>query len=217
MVDFLGNFEYAIAYFMDALIFIVGVLNASIWWPAALVLIVLLLRTPITERLGELRRLKWKDLEAEFDKGLKRVEVQAEKKLPDIVEIEASDTLKIGVEDEVKVSDGTSIVVEGDKFSRLAELSPPAAIVHTWIEVEEALNVMAERHQISLPVRASVTDTIRLLARHELLDKETIAILNNLRALRNTAAHARASDLNPNQAIEYERVARRLIAVLRKL
>jgi hypothetical protein len=202
---------------MDALTFIVGVLNAGLWWPAALVLIVLLLRTQIAERLGELRRLKWKDLEAEFDKGLKQMEVQADKTLPEIVKIETSDSLKIGLDDKMTFNDGNSIIVEGEKFSRLAELSPPAAIVHVWIEVEEALKDVAERHDLSLPERAPTVAIMNLLLRHELLDKETLAILNNLRALRNTAAHARASELNPSQAMEYERVARRLIAALGKL
>jgi hypothetical protein len=201
---------------MDVLTFIVSLLNATIWWPAALVLIVLLLRTPITERLGELRRLKWRDLEAEFDKGLKQVEVQAEKALPNIETIETSDTLKINA-GEMATNDGTAIMVEREKFARLAELSPPAAIVNVWIGVEEELKSLAERHNISLPVRNTAINTIRLLTRHELLDKETIAILENLRGLRNTAAHARSSDLNPNQAIEYERVARRLLAALRQL
>jgi hypothetical protein len=169
-----------------------------------------------TERLGELRRFKWRALEAEFDKGLKQVEVQAETALPNIEKIETSDTLKINA-GEIATNDDTTIIVGREKFARLAELSPPAAITNVWIGVEEELKSLTERHNIFLPVRATALNTIRLLTRHELLDKETIAILENLRDLRNTAAHARASDLNTNQAIEYERVARRLLAALRQL
>jgi hypothetical protein len=199
---------------MDPLTFIVGVLNASIWWPAALVLIVLLLRKPITERLGELRRVKWRGLEAEFDKGLKQVEVKVEE-LPETKKIAASDTSKIGIEYyKGAAKEGMLIIVDEDNFSRLAELSPPAAIVHAWLEVEVALKSLAERHDIRLSERASPLELIKQLAQRELLDRETISILDSLRGLRNTAAHARALDLNPNQAKEYKSVVRRLVAAL---
>lgn len=200
---------------MDVLTFIVGILNA-IGWPAAVVAIVLLLRTPITERLGELRRLKWKTLEVEFDKGLKQIEKQVDKLLPEIKEVVTSDTLKIGVGEEVTISEGLSIDMDKDQFSRLAELSPPAAIIQAWLTVENALRSLAARHDIPVSTRTSSLELIKLLTRREILDNPTIAILNNLRALRNDAAHARSSELSASQANEYQAVTHRLVTALMK-
>jgi hypothetical protein len=200
---------------MDVPTFIVGLLNA-IAWPAAVVLIVLLLRAPISARLAELTRLKWKDLELEFQRELKKVEEQADKLLPKVHEVETSDTLKIGVGEEVAISEGFSIDVDKDQFSRLAELSPPAAIIQVWLTVENALRSLAARHDIPVSTRTSSLDLIKLLTQREILDNPTIAILNNLRALRNNAAHARASELSASQAKEYQAVTHRLVTALMK-
>jgi len=196
---------------MDLASLIVGLINA-LAWPSAAVLIVLLLRVPISARLAELTRFKWKNIEVEFEKKIKEIEQQADKVLPAVRKIEANDSLAINVGENITA--GEAVSVEEDRFSRLAELSPPAAIIQAWLPVEEALKSLAHRHDIPVSRRLSSSEIIKLLTQRNVLDASTVSILNGLRALRNEAAHAEATELNISQAKEYQALTRRLVTAL---
>jgi Domain of unknown function (DUF4145) len=170
---------------------------------------------PISARLAEMTRFKWKDIEVEFEKKIKEIEQQADKVLPAVREIEASDTLAVNVGEDITVDDAVS--VEEARFSRLAELSPPAAIIQAWLTIEEALKSLAVRHDIPVSTRLSSSEIIKLLAQRNILDAPTVAILNGLRVLRNEAAHAQASQLNFSQAKEYHALTRRLVTAFMQL
>lgn len=68
-----NNFPFETeADFMDWLEFVSATVQ-SLAWPATLMMCVLLLKEPLSERMKELIKLKYKDFELEFDKRLQKL------------------------------------------------------------------------------------------------------------------------------------------------
>jgi hypothetical protein len=187
---------------MDILTF-VAQLTAALAWPVTVLIVILLLRQPLKELIPTLQRLRYRDLEAEFGKGLNEVEVRINQaSLPAHEEAQAS----------------TSQTRSGEKVSvseyakRLATISPRAAIIETWREVEQALIDLAKRRDI--PETRIPRELISRLGEDGALSSDIILMLDQMRQLRNEAAHASEFALKPTQAIEYGVLAERIITTL---
>ena len=102
---------------------------------------------------------------------------------------------------------------------KLAEMSPRAAIIEAWRQVEEELIAAAQRKGLELPPRQVILPVYVLRLMHEkgLVDSEKLSIINELRMLRNSAAHAPDFALSKESALEYAEVAARLAEFLRSL
>lgn len=186
---------------MDCLTITAELVNA-LAWPVAIVLIVLILRKPLGALLPEVTRLRWKDFEVEFAKKIVEIEKQAEAALPTTQEFPVS------------IAEPTDQIT-ADRFTLLAELSPPAAILESWIDIELALREAASRHEIPANTRQSPIMLIDALSRQDKLDPQTRGILENLRALRNEVVHARSTDLTTLRAKEFRDLALRVVAKLK--
>lgn len=186
---------------MDWLTFISTVV-ASVAWPAVLVGILIWLRKPLTTLVTALRSAKFKDLEFGFGKKLDELEGKAEQaKLP------APGTRPAWVYE--NPDDWTF----GDYIERLAPISPRAAISEAWRHVELALKAAATRTGDKPPTRS--TDLALLLQREDVLPRDAASLVADLRALRNRAVHADDFDIDPERAIEFARLAERVIASIR--
>jgi hypothetical protein len=100
---------------MDTLTFISNVIDA-VAWPAAIVILFLALRRPFSNLIPLVTSLKYKDLELQFGSKLRHIE---EAKLPEGRE-------------------AATPPAESERMRRLAEISPRAAVLESWINIELA-------------------------------------------------------------------------------
>jgi len=168
---------------MDLLELFASLVN-SLAWPVTVVCCVYILRAPAGKLIERVTKLKYGELEAEFQERLNKIE-----------QISEDDTKGIKQEQNV-----TSIALED-----LSEVSPRAAVLEAWIIVEKATSVFCEVN--GLPSNVSYQGLFRL-AKEKGLDIEAFqTAYQELRLLRNKAVHATDSDITPATAKQYVKTA----------
>ncbi|MFN4275549.1 MAG: hypothetical protein ACK4FJ_04555 [Ferrovibrio sp.] len=166
-------------------------------WPFVAMLALLLLRGEIKSLMPLLRKIKAGPLEAEFEATLKEVSEQVDTRLESAPHI---------------------TLPEQKKLYDLARVSPRSAILEAWRGVE----VMAKSAAIHnggspAPNVPTALSALRELTNSSLISLEDAALFQDLRGLRNQAAHVEPFDLSESSAIEYINLAARLEEKLRKL
>lgn len=176
---------------MEYLKILEGIIGATAW-PIAAVVIVVLLKKEVGLLLSKIKKIKHKDYEIEIQQELESVSKQAdENNLP---------KLKSGADQE--------------RIYRLAADSPRGAILDSWLNVEDAIKKYCERVDINDNVRSPL-QLIQSMYRHN-MDYNTIGqgifdMLEKLRNLRNEAVHVSDSEISTETAIEYSQIAKRVI------
>lgn len=161
-------------------------------WPATTLALAWFFRTELRAVLARISSLKYKDWEAKFDRGLAQVEgaIAPVKK----EDAEREETL--------------------DRLERLTEISPRAAILEAWIELEQVLFHMAEVYQIKdrSPLRI-----IETLYSKGIVTKELASAFNEMRQLRNEAAHVPDFVVEEKKAQRYIGLSSGMALLLRKV
>ncbi|WP_192551873.1 hypothetical protein [Pseudomonas sp. IzPS59] len=181
---------------MDWLTFTTKIAEA-LAWPIASIVILVLLRTHIAGLLPLLKRVKAGPLEAEFERELKVLRDSTDQQL---IPAKGSDTLH---------------PVE-EKLYTLAEVSPRSAILECWQHVEIAARkriLELDLHEAG-PERRPILDAYRSLAKAQVLNAEGLALFNELRTLRNQAAHVDEFYPSKSAALNYISLAKSLILQL---
>jgi len=179
---------------MNTLEFIAAVIK-SLAWPVALIAILLVLRRPIAALIPFLERLKFKGLELDFRRQVQEVAAEAEEALP-TVPLQAAEA--------------------GPDVEQLAQVSPRAVVVESWLAVETAA-AAAVRRRLPTVSSADLKNQPRLaqaLRQAEILSTKQVALFDELRHLRNAAVHAPNLTLTPSTAMQYAKTARRLVGLL---
>jgi hypothetical protein len=176
----------------------------SLAWPAAVVICVLLFRERLRTLLP-LLRLKHKDTEVSF-----RLE-QAEE-----------ESAKIDLKPGAPALEPTP--EEKSRFEKVAEHSPRAAILEKRAELEQALRSIAVSYwagtTTSQPSPRSMTliDSIRILRKEGIIDERTSAVLDDLRAIGNQAAHSDdGTEFTKDEALRFGALADNTLALVRML
>ena len=160
---------------MDWLTFISKVVEA-LAWPCAFLAVLLVIRKELPAIVRSLRKLKFKDVELEFGEAAKAVAADAKEVVPPS-------------KPDVRVS-GQSKEEMSFRLTAIAELSPRAAILESWLQVEAgAVDVIRKRatsNLSSMPGPMRIRDS---LIRMEILNAKQAAVFENLRDLRNKAVH----------------------------
>ncbi len=173
---------------MDILTFIAKIVDA-LAWPSATIIIIFLLKKPLTRILLRISHLKYKDLEFDFGKAL--------------TEINDSSAL---TNEQLPISD-TQL--------KLAELSPRGAILESWLELEEMLIGTAKAKGIPISRPGGVYGKSHLLSTSELARSlTTLRIIStvsyerfeSLRNIRNKAVHVTDESLEQKDAEAFIRL-----------
>ncbi len=162
---------------------------AAFAWPGAIVIIFWFFRKKLIELLP-LVILKYKDFQISF--GLDKAEEEA-KRIP----------VPIGAE---------TVEPSGEEKSAseaLAKVAPRAAIMRARADVEEAVNKFAEVVGVS-GGKAPYYAIVKGLQRNEVIDQNTVNLLNDLRNIGNAAAH-NINEPTEEDALRYQQLAYRLI------
>lgn len=177
---------------MDTLTFISNLVSA-LAWPIAVVVIVIIFKAPLGGLLRNLKRLKFKDAELDFE--------------------EAASELK-GIE----AQEGKQISLPESKL-KLAELSPRGAILESWLELEEALASAAETHGIGRtrpggvygrPVPVDPWALAQMLAVAGKLSSASLERFQKLRKIRNKAVHVTDDVIRQEDAESFVRLVAEL-------
>ena len=174
---------------MDTLTFIAELVKA-LAWPLTVMIILLLLRRQIAALIPALQRFRYRDLEFEFNREVQELAVRAREQIP-AQPIEARGLANL---------------------QELAQLSPRAVVLESWLQLEKAAMQAARRHNANLTSRELKAPLLlgKALENLGVLADETAAIYHRLRNLRNAAAHASDYSFEPEAALEYADLAYRL-------
>jgi hypothetical protein len=167
----------------------------SLAWPGAFAFAVWLFREKLKSLLP-LLRMKYKDFDVSF--RLEQAEKEAALLPPSLDIAEAEPTPE-----------------EKSKFEQLAELSPRAAILEVRTDIEEAVRSLAKSAKLLSPRVQSMLGLTRLLRSREVINPQTSALLDDLRALGNNAAHSSDAEFTQEDALRYRSLADQAIAQLR--
>ena len=194
---------------MDWLQFLASLVS-SLAWPIAVVVLVILLRVPITRVLLTLTRLKYKELELDFGRELKQLEQEA--RAIDIVPQKPKSIAPIK-------KDSLQLLEEATRF---AQDFPESAVAVGWQAVEDELMSAVMRLAISpdYPPYNSALKNAQLLKEQDAIDERTFAILSRMRILRDMVVHrvrVGTSITTSEEAIEFLALARGMVEKLRTL
>lgn len=192
---------------MDWLTFISNIFDSTAW-PLVVILAVLALKKPLSNLISNLRRLRWKDFEAEFGR-----EVSV---LRNAINREISPTVLSPPGTDEFYNFAYSTI---DEFSNLAKLSPRSVVLESWRQVESAARDAASYHNIPQDKIRSLPPVVlgRLLAKAGILDSNQIRFYNDLRNLRNKAAHADEFSFSKEDALEYADLAKVVAQDIRRV
>ncbi|WP_419535602.1 hypothetical protein [Endozoicomonas sp.] len=154
----------------------------SLAWPIAAIWLGYIFRGELQKLLGRMSQVKYKDLEAKFEKNLESAEKEAKKVAPD-----TSENKKHIYDEEPIYPDPYAEKYE--QLLRIAEESPRAALLEAWVEVEKELLIAAENNGIKFQRAPSPRKLIIELINTGQYVKTILPLFEDLRKLRNDAAH----------------------------
>lgn len=152
-------------------------------WPLASIVIVIILRAPISHLLVNLRRAKFQDFEVEVSPKLKRLKTDVASRL------QARDMSKISAEVQARLQSIEEIV------RQLAPVSHRAAAVQIYEQVEQAWDQKAKIGPS--PLASGV------------IDKRSP--LDEFREVRDMIIHAQGPEISPEVLTDFAQIARLLI------
>lgn len=214
---------------MNWLDFTSSVVHAVLSWPVAIVLIVFILRKSFAQVIVSLSNVKYKGMGQEIDisMDIERLRKDAEQaKVGDREQREGvpkSRTFNPNAQAPEANRDGGLDGFTEEQILGVAQVSPAAAIVATWAEVESEINAIVLRSGLSpdYPPYNSALRNIHWLRQSDKITEEFVGLLDELRLIRNKASHSRytADDTRVNVSVEdavaYWRVSRDVLATLR--
>lgn len=177
---------------MEPLTFVSSIL-ASLAWPAAVVTIVFILRHPLTELIPLLKKLKYKDFEAEFGQGVRDVAEAAKRS-------------------HLPPAEAVTFAVEP---IAVADRDPKTAVLTAWRDVERAGIAAAAKKGEEVPPNPSPIRLAQSLEDAGVVDSKQSAVIGQLGMLRNWLAHYPGDvTLSPSTGFAYTKVARSVVSLL---
>ena len=186
---------------MDWLTFISEIVR-SIAWPFAIAVIAWWFRSEIRGLVPRLTRFRHNDTEIEFAQDVQRLRAEAEREhllepQNETTEAPADETLT--------------------RLQEIAAISPRAAIVEAWIDVERASADAVRR--LNIPIDQNLRTPMRFIsmlsAQH--IDPRRMRQIDELRRLRNDAAHVPEFTVDESTVADYIQMARSMAVFLEDL
>ena len=174
-------------------------LTEALAWPVALVLVIALLRKEIRQLIPSLRELEYKDFRLRFGSEVEELSL----------ELQAS-TATAPVEALRPEESETSQIIQ------LSQISPRAAVLEAWRQVEEELVRIAAARGIQKSPQAMIPAAVSALEEKGIVVPNAQASIERARRLRNDAAHAPDFALSPVDAREYATLTTVIKELLRK-
>lgn len=168
-------------------------LVSALAWPLAFVWFVQKYGNDVKELILRLSKVKFGNAEAEFYLGLK------------VAEELANETLVVEASKDIP-KESTEFSQRMAQLERIADVSPRAAIMESWLLIEEAAGKAGFVQKAAVP-RINSLLFIEWLVREGKIDEPTANLVNRMRMLRNKASHLRDFELTKDEAERYLKIA----------
>jgi hypothetical protein len=165
-------------------------LISALAWPAATVWISYLFRGEIRGLASRMSHLKYKDMEATFEKELKEVEAKV-------------DSI---THQKNQAPPSPDFMSKLEQLQRIAEIAPRAAILEAWTLIEAAAGQSGFVQGAARP-RINSMLFVDWLIREGKLPQNSIELVQAFRDLRNQAAHLPDFSISRDEADRYIRLA----------
>lgn len=159
-------------------------------WPAAAVWLGYMFRDEVRQLLARLSHLKYKDVEAKFEKELTYAEAATDKVVK-AVPRELSEEPRDRTEEAYL------------QLSRILETSPRAAIMEAWIQIETTLAKLAGVSKDRMMSLSHGKTLLNSLVNENKLPQDSIDAFQLLRKIRNEAAHLPDFAISQSEAERY--------------
>jgi hypothetical protein len=192
---------------VDWLTFLAALVKA-VAWPAAVIVLAILLRLPIAELLSRVSRMRIKHGAWEIESELEAIHHIAETHLP---------PLPLSGESTRIISPATRMAIEAAKAATM--MAPIAAVTMAWMSIERALIETARGNNVLRKDEPATQDPVyiaRALVLKGKMDEVTYAIFAMLNQVRNTVVHS-TEGLTVPAAIEFTHLTSRFVAKLLSL
>ena len=171
----------------------------SLAWPATIIIVVLIFKKQLLAAAPWLRELEVGSVKMKFAEELAKAATAAEEITP-----------------QPAAAAPSPMVTDSDLL--LAEHAPLALILQSWMKLEHALIEAGNRIGLVTttvaPRVAPPNRIIRELEEHRVITAAMAETINYLRRLRNEAAHQKTFVIESEQALEYARLARKVVDAL---
>lgn len=159
-------------------------------WPFTIIVVVMMLRSPLSSLVPTLKRLKYKDLELEFEKEANKILAEAERDLPD--------------PPKPSKHKNTSV-----RFSQ-ARLEPADDIMKSWRDLELKLRGISGEGM----ARCSTGQMIRELTQSGAITVEMSKLILDLSSLRNRVAHTDEEAITYKVSSSFRESVNRVLSAL---
>lgn len=176
----------------------VAALTNALAWPVAVVLLVALLRKEIRQLVPSLQELEYKDFRLRFGSEVEKASAELQVPEPETP-----------VKTETESAEDTQLI-------ELSNISPRAAVLEAWRQVEEELVRIATARGIRRSPRNMISAAVQALEEKGVVVPDAQGSIERLRRLRNEAAHAPDFALSPVDAREYAAVTTIIKELLQK-
>ena len=168
-------------------------LIVGIAWPAAVVWVAYLFKGELRSLMKRISQIKYKDAEANFANAL----AQAESSASSIAQLP------------VNAPPQPEINSKLDSLRRIADVSPRAAIMEAWVLVEDSAARSGHVQGAAVP-RVNPRSFVEDLISRGKLPPESGPLLDQMRKLRNQAAHLPDFVISQDEADRYLQLAARM-------
>lgn len=160
-------------------------------WPAVVIVLLLVLRNPISQAIRAITKLKYKDVELEFANGLQLAEASArELGLPAPAAARATTEIHLPVP-------------SYDYLFDLARRYPRAGVTEAWRIVEMSLKTLGRSQGVDVRGARAERDVIHRMTDNDPMRSNLLELYERLRKLRNQAVHASETAITSEEAAGY--------------
>lgn len=166
-------------------------------WPLTVIWVAHSFRGELKALLSRMSHFKYKDAEAKFESIL--IEAEA-----NVAAVEQAATPALPAPDSIS---------KYHQLRRIAEVSPRAAIMESWVLVEDAAGSAGYVQGATIP-RVNVLLFVDDLVKEGKLPLEASNLIENLRKLRNQASHVSDFRLSQEEADRYIKLAVKISGII---
>lgn len=179
---------------------VIDILRIIFSWPVIIGLVVVLLRTPLGSALKRVTDFEGFGVKSRFGEGIQRAEDAVEQLSTPPASISPAEP----AEEPIDLA---------EQLSTIAAISPGAAVVISWNEIEQSLGHLYRQSGNDLWPGISPYVAMSELIDQGIIPKTLGKPLNELRNLRNSVAHGLAEP-NTAEALAYLQIAQNVQAIL---
>jgi len=161
----------------------------AVAWPLTVIAAAFMFRHELRRAAQRLSTLKYKDFSADFNANLTKIE-------SDLDQISSNQTDEKQLENDQTLS-------SYERLLRIADISPRAAIMEAWRDIEVTTKKVTEAYGIATIGRIAGVKAIRQLVQRGILPSNIVSVYESLRRLRARAAHSADFAIDPEEAERY--------------